>query len=248
MLFPDVLKASSPTAHSLGQVLLGRHYHERVALHGKVEVLCELAEVQKLRVTLHLKQVIVSFPDEGDGLELVDGVALLVDGGHASPGAGSEQVGVDQLLPPLYDALHHVQAQHPQRVQDVYTLLHELLVVGVEVGSFLEHAVKLFHLLDAGLPGDDGPYGVLDGRLLVLQVLYLLSNDRHVLVGREAVDGVEEDGAVVVRDDVGVPGLQQLFLQVVHHVCLHASSAVLIGSRTTDFTIYTSSWSLALLP
>lgn len=34
----------------------------------------------------------------------------------------------------------------------------------------------------------------------------------------EAVDAVEEDGPVVVRDEVGFPSLQQLFLQVVHDI------------------------------
>ena len=40
-----------------------------------------------------------------------------------------------------------------------------------------------------------------------------------VLLRGEAVDAVEKNGAVVVRDKVGFPSLEQFFFQMVNNVC-----------------------------
>ena len=81
--------------------------------------------------------------------------------------------------------------------------------------SLVHDLTKLADLREAGFAGDDRADCALDGRLLGLQVLDLLDEEGRILVWRQPVDAVEEDRAMVVRDQVSLPCLQQLLLQLV---------------------------------
>jgi len=74
-----------------------------------------------------------------------------------------QQVAVDQLLPPLNDALHCMQGEHPQGVQDINAFFYQL--VGV---VFSQELVQLFDLRDTAFSGNNCPDRVLDRRLLLL--------------------------------------------------------------------------------
>lgn len=83
----------------------------------------------------------------------------------------------------------------------------------------MDDRTQLNNLGQATLPCDDCSDGALDRGHFALKVLYLLYYDWAVLLGGEAVDAVEKDCAVVVRDEVGFPRFKQLLLEAVDHVC-----------------------------
>ena len=93
------------------------------------------------------------------------------------------------------------------------------------------------HLGQARFSSDNGADRRLDWRLFLLQVFYFFDDKWRVLLGREPVDTVEENGAVVVRDQVRLPSLQKLFLETIDHVCrndccrsrLHLGIAISVG-------------------
>ena len=148
---------------------------------------------------------------------------------------GDQEV-VNELFAPLNNAFDNMERQHSERVQDIeafieqlevallvlsaqllHALLHKLLVLLV---CLLQHFFEFLDLGDAALSGNDGPDCVLDWSSLVLKILDLLHDDGRVLLWLQAVDAVQEHGSVVVGDQVGLPGGEQLVLEVVHHVVL----------------------------
>jgi len=88
-------------------MLGGRVNQERVALDREIEMLGEVTVVQEMSVILHLKQVVITFPDERYSLELIDAIAFMMDATHARS-SGCQQIGIDQLFPPLYNAFDYV--------------------------------------------------------------------------------------------------------------------------------------------
>lgn len=159
---------------------------------------------------------------------------------------GQQKV-VDQLLTPFDDALDDMQRQHAQRVQDVQTLVKELEVALLVLATYwlhsqilqlhvllvclFEHLLQLHNLRDAALSGDDSSDCVLNWRLFLLQILDLFDDDRRVLVRLEPIYAVQEDSAVVVWDQVGLPGGQEFILQVVDNISLYGflSNLVLLS-------------------
>ena len=82
----------------------------------------------------------------------------------------------------------------------------------------MHYLAQLNHLAQAGFTCNDCPYSALNWRLLVLQILNFLHNQRAVLLGCQAVDTVEEYSSVVIRNQVGLPSLQELLLETIDHV------------------------------
>lgn len=90
--------------------MLGRRVdQEGITLGREIEMLGEVTVVQEMSVILHLKQIVITFPDERYSLELIDTIAFLMDASHARS-SGCQQIGIDQLFPPFYDTFDHVQA------------------------------------------------------------------------------------------------------------------------------------------
>ena len=105
-----------------------------------------------------------------------------------------------------------MQTQHPQGMQNVYTFFKYLGgKTPLSPFCFFQDTVKFFNLLNAAFTGNYCSNSILNRCLFILQVLYLLGNNREILVGGEAVDAVEEHCPVVVGDQVGVPSLQEFF-------------------------------------
>ena len=82
----------------------------------------------------------------------------------------------------------------------------------------MHYLAQLNHLAQAGFTCNDCPYSALNWRLLVLQILNFLHNQWAVLLGCQAVDTVEEYSSVVIRNQVGLPSLQELLLETIDHV------------------------------
>lgn len=121
-------------------------------------------------------------------------------------------------------------------MQHANTLLQHLLAhAPLSCLGLLEHSLKFPDLLDAALPRDDCPNRVLNGGLLMPEVLYLLCNHRQVLLRSEPVYAVEEDRAVVVRDQEAVPSLKKLFLEQVAHVPRDIDSLLGASSKNCLF-------------
>ena len=74
------------------------------------------------------------------------------------------------------------------------------------------------HLGQARFSSDNGADRRLDWRLFLLQVFDFFDNKWRVLLGREPIDTVEENGAMVVRNQVRLPSLQKLFFEAIDHV------------------------------
>lgn len=120
---------------------------------------------------------------------------------------GEEEV-KDERFAPLDDALDDVQRQHPQRVQDVDALFQEGGAhIAFAGGDGINHLAEFVDLRDAGLAGNDGSDGRLDRCLFLLEVFDFFGDDGGVLSWVQPVDTVEEDGAVVVRHQICLPGL-----------------------------------------
>ena len=153
-----------------------------------------------------------------------------------------------------------MEREHPERVQYIDALIQQLRVTLLYLRVDLLHAqrghlqvllvglpqdlLQLDYLRDAALAGDDGADGVLDRGPLVLQILDLLDHDRGVLLRLEAEYAVEEDGAVVVGDYVGLPGGQELVFQVVYYVTVNVS---LSGLRSGNIGVLSRSGRRAML-
>lgn len=178
---------------------------EGIALSSEIEILGELALDQEGGVALHLQQIVLALPYERDVLELVDAVSLVVDG--VCTGRGGDQVAQDKLSSPFDYALHSMQAEHPEGMQDSYRLLHHFLTDPL---ILLECPIELLNLLYAAFSGNNGSHSLLDRRTLIFEVLNLLREDWQILRWRQTIDAVEEDCAVVVWDQEPVPGLQKL--------------------------------------
>ena len=80
------------------------------------------------------------------------------------------------------------------------------------------YLAQLDYLAQAGLTCDNRPDGALNWRLLVLQILNFLHDERAILLRCQAVDTVKKDCPMVIWNKVGLPGLQQLLLQTIDHV------------------------------
>ena len=93
------------------------------------------------------------------------------------------------------------------------------------------------HLGQARFSSDNGADRRLDWRLFLLQVFDFFDDKWRVLLGCEPVNTVEENGAVVVRDQVRLPSLQEFFFETVDHVCrndccrsrLHLGIVICVG-------------------
>ena len=85
-------------------------------------------------IGLHLQKVVFVFPHERNVLELLQTILVVAHFSGTSRrratcvGVVCQQEVVDQLLPPLDYALHNVERQHPEGVQDVEALVKELVV------------------------------------------------------------------------------------------------------------------------
>ena len=100
-----------------------------------------------------------------------------------------------------------MQAEHPERMQDSYRLINQLLTDPL---IFLNCPIELFNLLNATFPGNNGSHGLLDGCTLIFEVLNLFCEYWQILRWRKPINAVEEDCTVVVWDQEAVPGLQKL--------------------------------------
>lgn len=120
----------------------------------------------------------------------------------------------DQLLPPADHALHHIQREHPQRVKDIGAFVNQDPFI--LIFHFPEDLLELHQLAQTGLSRYDGLDCVLDGRFFRLKVFDLLHDQVGVLLGREAIDAIEEHGSVVVWNQVSLPSLKQFFFQVIN--------------------------------
>ena len=85
--------------------------------------------MQERCVALHLEQVVLLLPHEGDALELTQRVALglLLCEWASEPGLVTlcQHKVEDELLPPQDDALDHVEREHAETVEDVDALLEQ---------------------------------------------------------------------------------------------------------------------------
>jgi len=157
-------------------------------------------------------------PNEGDALKFAQTVSLrgLLVG---RLGRLCEHKVENKLFAPQDDAPDHVQRQHAQTVQNVYALIEQCPVCpSLHLLGFGNDLAQFLHLREARLARDDCPNGALNRRLLLLQVFDLFDEDRRVLRRLQSVDAVEKDSAVVVGDEVGLPRLEQLLLEVVDQV------------------------------
>jgi hypothetical protein len=71
-------------------------------------VIGEVAVVEEVSVVLHLQQVVLTLPYEGDCLELIDAVSLLVDSSDCRSGCSQEER-VYELFPPFDDTLDYMK-------------------------------------------------------------------------------------------------------------------------------------------
>ena len=117
------------------------------------------------------------------------------------------------MLSPLNDTLYGVKREHPQRVKDVAAFFEQGGLYSAFVDfNVVENSAQVIYLGQAGLSGDDGADRALHWSLFLLKVLNLFDDDRRELLGSQAVDAVEEDGAVIVRNKIGLPSLQKFLL------------------------------------
>ena len=111
-------------AWGIKALLHRRENEEGVRLGAEVEVICKRALNQEGSVHLHLEEVVLLFPYKGDAFELAQGVTLDLSGGLCGWLVRLSQHEVeDELLSPQDDALHDVEGQHTQAVQNVDALL-----------------------------------------------------------------------------------------------------------------------------
>ena len=149
---------------------------EGIALGSEIEILGELALDQEGGVALHLEQIVFALPYKWYVLELVDAISLVVHG--VCTGRGGDQVAQDKLPSPFDYALHSMQAEHPEGMQDSYGLLDHLLADPL---ILLECPIELLYLLYAAFPGNNGSHSLLDRRTLIFEVLNLLREDWQIL-------------------------------------------------------------------
>lgn len=195
------------TAGHAAQLLRRGKDEEGVRLHTEVKVLCKAGCQQEMCVCFQLEQVVLRLPYKRHQFEFSQ--VLLAGGG---PVLLRRHKVENQLLAPLNHALDHVEAQHAQRVQDVDALVQQWrldLALGVNLA---QHVRKLMNLRKAGFASNNCSDRRLNRRLLRLKVVDFFHENMAVLLGRQAIDTVEENSSVVVRDQIGLPRLQQLLL------------------------------------
>ena len=110
---------------------------------------------------------------------------------------------------------------------------------------------QLYNLAQAGFTCNNCSDSTLNRRLLILQILNFLHDERAVLLWSQAVDTVKEDCPMVIWNQVGLPGLQELLLQTVYHVSWNSSTlgalsiAPLIEAAASTESLAGSTWSLS---
>ena len=112
----DPLHATTLHRASLRRAVLDRWVNkERIILAAEPNVLCKVRVIEAYRsIRLHLEQIVLILPDKWDILELLDVVPLLWHdwAGHAAwslLALSRQQEVVDELLPPLDDALNNME-------------------------------------------------------------------------------------------------------------------------------------------
>ena len=99
-----------------------------------------------------------------------------------------------------------MQAQHSQGMKYWNTLFEKFLPN--HSLFFLQYFFQLFRLLNAALSSNDGSNSALYRCLLIFQIFNFFRKNRQKLRGVKAVYAIQEDCAVVVRNEKTVPGLQ----------------------------------------
>jgi hypothetical protein len=92
-------------------------------------VLAELRMTEEESVALHFKKMVLTLPDKRNTLEFTEVVPILLGLMTVRGVRRGQQEAVNQLFPPLNNALDHMEREHSEGMQYVDALIKHL---GVE--------------------------------------------------------------------------------------------------------------------
>lgn len=150
-------------------------------------------------VRLHFKEVVLIFPNERHIFEFLEIVLLLTHYRALSAASRcaihliSKEEVIDELFPPLDDALHNVQREHSEAVHDVEAFVKKLVVVLLVLGCdllnsktvhlhvlfvcFSKYFFKLHNLRDTAFTCYDRSDRLLNWSRFVLEIFYFFDYD-----------------------------------------------------------------------